>query len=246
MSENALTTNFSSFDALIEQAEEQNSALDQAATGFSGADFTKFLSFGDTGPDGNPWTYGQDGAEIHPESVWIIDPNTTKLGYFGFEKNPDGTIIKGKRPDQVWQSFAEGLPPESAKKSYMNPAVQFCAVCASSPNKDEVGAYISHTESRRMATGFMELAAAMRKRLRMAGRAKAEGDMDGYEKLLSDFYPRVRFTSKNGVKIPGKGRHNKGILEHIGWGKPVVVEGADEDEGVAEIDDPTPRRRKRG
>lgn len=226
------------FDSLVTEVEASQQAVSQELSqeGGGGVEYVDFKKFGEQ-DDLSPWMYGKkdDQTVIHPDSEWIVDTATLQHGWMGYKKGEGGRIIKGQKPDKVLVPWTKAFPAKPADMPWCSGrAWSFRAICRSSPIDEQVGVFIENSDSRGMKRGYAELEQALRDRVAQAKAARAAGNTELFEQLMTNIYPVIKFGFKLGVKTDN-GLHNQGILEHIGWSAPVVVEtAADEDDSDGE------------
>lgn len=215
---NAALAAFGGFDNLVEQMEASEASTREETSKMRDGSvlYARFRKGGEQG-DISPWEYGQDGVEIDPESVWVVDPTTLEHGFMGWESGSKGNPTKGEEPDQVFAPWNEAWPAKPEDKPWVkNIAFRFRALCVESPSQDDVGVVVEFTVHQKMQEGFKDVELALRARVKEAARAKASGDMERFGELMTNIYPKVHFKAKTKIKTKF-GYHNKPILDHFGW-----------------------------
>ena len=236
-------TQFGNFDSIAKSAAESQQQVNQELDneGRGGISFADFRPFGEQG-DVSPWEFGppDEKQQIHPDSEWIIDPNSFMHGWMGFKKGKGGKLIQGQTPDKILTPWFEAFPPQPTEPdmSHVDGRTwQFRCICRSSPIEEHVGVLLEVTDYRRMKDGYAELEKEMRARLQEAVRIREQEGEEKFQRFWISSCPVVRFGFKIGVET-NYGPKNKGILIHAGWDMPVVVEddvqGEEEPEGLDE------------
>lgn len=227
-STNPLDAAFGGFDTLATQVAESQAAvsseLDQEGAG--GVEFINFMKWGDQG-DISPWEFGfQEKTQIPPDSVWVVDTTTFQHGWMGFEPDKENKPQKGQQPDTFFVPWTQAFPAQPRDMPWArNRAFKFRCVCVHSPGNPEVeGVYAEVSDWRKMKKGYAELERALRDRVQQAAQAKARGDTELFETLRGAFFPKIKFSFKLGIPTKNYGKHNQGIIEHVGWSGQIIRE----------------------
>lgn len=245
MEENNETTSiapvFMDANALIESVEESSTEdrSAQLSEGFN--DILRLKKYGEKF-DLSPWMYGSEQNEVHPESVWVIDPNTFKHGFLGWLGDGKGGQVPGQLPDELWAPWNKKWPEKPDDMPHVKDAYAFCAVCISSPVPEQVGAYVSLSDNKKLGLdSYAKIEQALRQRV---GLLKSQPD------LIHEMYPVVQFDHEE-IYLKKRGStFNKPIVRQTGWTshekvKVISAPEAAASGAVEENDEPSPRASRR-
>jgi len=231
---------------LQEQAADAHE-VDRLAEGQ--VDLLKMGKFGtDNGKGYGPWSYGIDRTPVHEGSVWVIDPTTFKHGYMAYPRDPENpNKLMKKPPKEVFVPWYEKKPEKPATVSEFDEdegkeleyefkdAYAMNLVCESSPDENNVGAYVLYSDSKKLA---MQTCA----KLHQAFRQRFLAGQDGRPELIKEFYPRVRLSHAEPYLKQFSSKYNKPEIEILHWGLPGVVAEVSEPAADPGDEGETPKR----
>lgn len=188
-----------------------------------------------------PWEYGpkEERQPLHAESVFLVNTQSMKHGYSGFEDQ------SGKPPAKYLTAWLDAFPPMPEEEWARGITYHFHAVCVSSPDPSIIGQTFIFEERRAFKAGFAELENACRARLRLGLSTKDED-------ILKRMYPLITLDWQEGIQ--GKyGLNNKAIIKlkydderaWVGFNDAVADAGGELPAEVEVMDDEVPARRRR-
>jgi hypothetical protein len=221
-------------DQLLADIAESN-ADDRSAQHAEGInDILKLLKYGAPFSK-SPWVYGSNKTEVEPKSVWVIDPTTFRHGYFGWKGDGKGGQVSGQIPDGVWTPWNKKWPEQPADMPWCKDAYSFNAVCISSPSQEQIGAYVTLADNKKLG---LKTYGAIEQALRQRAVA-SKGD----PQLLVEFYPKVMFGYEEVFLKKQNTIFHAPVVTIVGWtDRTGVVEETLEANASAPDEDEAPAR----
>lgn len=208
--------------------------------------FGAYVTFQGTGTvQESPWFLGkvEDGNHLHPDNIYVVNPTTMRHGWGGFDGQPR------KPPKLFLSSWADKFPEKpnirnTKGEEFLNIAYAFTMCVLESPDESMLGAELNLSISTATHSGFAELEAALRARLR-AALSMEPGPTQ--EDMMQRLYPVVQLAWREGVKTRHGSTINCAELKQLdgeaGWAGPAPTVNA----LPAKTETPArPARRKRG